>query len=115
MVLLHRFIVGAPDGLEVDHKNGDGLDCRRSNLRLATRTQNAANRSKQWGTVSRFKGVYLNRKTGKWQAQIWCEKKQFRGRIVETEEEAARDYDRLAVIHAGEFASLNFPEDCDAA
>lgn len=42
-VLMHRIIMNAPQGMDVDHKNSDKLDNRRSNLRLATRSQNKAN------------------------------------------------------------------------
>ena len=43
LVLLHRFILEPPDGVDVDHKNLDGLDCRRKNMRLATSAQNNSN------------------------------------------------------------------------
>jgi hypothetical protein len=43
-VMLHRLIMDAPNGLDVDHINHDPLDCRRSNLRIATRSQNMQNR-----------------------------------------------------------------------
>jgi len=42
-VLMHRFILDAPSEMEVDHRNGDTLDNRRNNLRIATRPQNGRN------------------------------------------------------------------------
>jgi len=62
-VLMHRLIMNAPEGLEADHVNGNGLDNRRSNLRLCTRQQNS------WNTV-RAKGYFLERASGKWRVQI---------------------------------------------
>jgi hypothetical protein len=110
VVLMHRLITGAPEGVEVDHVNGDGLDNRRSNLRLATRLQNGANRRKRNGTTSsRFKGVYLITPAGTWQAHITvCGKHLTRGRY-RTEEEAALAYDAAAKEHFGDYAALNFP------
>src|ERR1035437_7781435 len=55
-VYLHRFLLNAPKGIDVDHVNRDGLDNRRANLRLCTRPQNLANMRPGGGT-SRFKGV----------------------------------------------------------
>lgn len=105
---MHRLILGAPAGIGVDHRNGDGRDNRRLNLRLATRTQNAQNRSKNRDkTSSRYKSVYARRRKGPWYAQI-----RIRGRnkhlgVFETEEEAALAYNRAAVEYFGEYARLN--------
>ena len=57
LIAMHRFIIGAPEGLEVDHINGDGLDNRRANLRLATTSQNQANRPVQRNNKLGVKGV----------------------------------------------------------
>ena len=62
IVRLHRLIMDAPDGLLVDHRNGDSLDNRRSNLRLATHSQNQCNKRKRKNTSSRFSGVYWTRR-----------------------------------------------------
>lgn len=66
-VLLHRWLMGCKvrDGRYVDHLNGDVLDCRRSNLRVCTAAENAANRKTI--AASGFKGVYRHR--SKWQAR----------------------------------------------
>lgn len=113
-LLMHRVVLGLQDpetgenlapGVEVDHRNGDGLDNRRGNLRRATRGQNGRNR-RAWGR-SRFLGV--NRSRGRWLAQIRVDgRNRFLGRF-DDEEEAARAYDRAALEHAGEYARLNFP------
>lgn len=107
-VLLHRFLLNAPDGLLVDHINGDPLDNRRSNLRLATDEQNAWNSRKKRGT-SRFKGVSLVRPTGRWSSMIRVDgATRFLGNYL-TEEDAARAYDAVARERFGEFACVNFP------
>lgn len=113
-VYLHRFIANAEPGIEVDHKNRDGLDCRRSNLREATRAQNSVNRSYE-RTCGRFRGVYPARaaKDGpRWLVQITANNKQYgAGKVFRDEESAARAYDGLARELHGEFAVLNFPEE----
>jgi len=54
MVSMHRLLLGPPPGMETDHRNGDGLDNRRSNLRACTRRQNQMNKRKQTGCMGRF-------------------------------------------------------------
>lgn len=107
---MHRLILGAPSGADVDHINNDGLDNRRANLRLASRSQNLANTRKRAGTyTSQFKGVYRARR--KWAASIKVN--QVRKSLGEyhSEEDAARAYDAAARAAWGPFARLNFPED----
>lgn len=111
---LHRFILSAPAGLEVDHINGDGLDNRRSNLRLATRQQNSANSAphpKPRGH-SRFRGVSRYTRPGysRWMAYITVSGKHIRLGYFTSEEEAARCYDAAARKHFGAFARPNFQE-----
>jgi hypothetical protein len=97
--------MNAPTGIEVDHRNHNGLDNRRSNLRLATGHQNQGNRRPQGGSP-RFKGVYLSR--SKWVAQIrFGGSKRYLGRFT-VEEDAARAYDAAARLIFGEFACTNF-------
>jgi len=108
---LHRVLFGNPPGL-VDHKNGDTLDNRRSNLRLATRIQNNVNQKKMTGSSSSiFIGV--TRRGEKWKAQIGFTRGGKRQGVslgyFSTEEQAARAYDESAKRHYGEFANLNFP------
>lgn len=114
-VLMHRLILLAPDTATVDHANGNILDNRRSNLRLATMGQQNANRAKTFGK-SRFKGVYRRRDGLKWCAQA----KPHGGKMTylgsfEDEIEAARAYDTAALQFFGEFARLNFPRQENAA
>ena len=67
---LHRVIMNAPDNLQVDHINGNGLDNRKSNLRLVTHTQNMLNQRKAKDNTSGYKGVHWNKTRGRWQATI---------------------------------------------
>lgn len=67
---LHRFLMGAEKGVQVDHRNGNGLDCQRQNLRIATPQQNQQNKPKTVRNTSGFKGVTRHKSTGKWQAQL---------------------------------------------
>jgi hypothetical protein len=63
---MHRLLLSAPDGMEVDHKNGDGLDNRRSNLRLATHRQNMANRKTAKHSKLGVKGISFDKRRGRY-------------------------------------------------
>lgn len=105
---MHRLLVGAERGIEVDHKNRDGLDCRRENLRVATRSQNASN-SPSIGGTSKYKGVNWHRARGKWAAYIKHNMvRKYLGLFL-SEQDAACAYDAAAIRMHGEFAYLNFP------
>ena len=110
-LLMHRLILDAPDHLEVDHIDGDGLNNRRSNLRLATKSQNASNRRViKPGKSSQYRGVCWNKKAGLWQASAHANRKGVYLGVFEREEDAAVAYDQFAADTFGEFAVLNFPE-----
>jgi hypothetical protein len=113
--LLHRSILDAPKGYDVDHINGDGLDNRRSNIRLGTHSQNLANQMSRLTyakrpSSSRYKGVSLMEgRPRPWRATISVERKQhFLGYYL-TQEEAAKAYDKAAARFFGQFARTNFP------
>ena len=109
-VSLHRFILDVGIEIAIDHINGDPLDNRRENLRLCTYTENARNRKKQRKPASsRYKGVSMMRRTGKWHVQITKLKVRYFLGAFSNEEEAGRAYDQKATELFGQFARLNFP------
>lgn len=107
LIWMHRLILGTPQGMETDHINGDGLDNRRCNLRVCTRSQNAANREKKRDKVG-YKGVHWHKQTNKWRPRIKVNYKSISLGLFEDQEDAARAYDRAAMQHFGEFARTNF-------
>lgn len=104
---LHRLLLEAQKGVLVDHRNGDGLDNRRSNLREADRRLNLVNRG-FYQPRSGYRGVYAEK--GKWSAQISLGGRSRRLGTFRDPADAARAYDRAALHHFGEFARLNFSE-----
>jgi hypothetical protein len=108
-VRLHRLIMNAPRGLVVDHINGDSLDNRRANLRLATHSQNSCNKKKRKNTTSQFRGVCFCKAKGKWDANINLAGKRIWLGSFDSEIEAGKAYDEAAKKYHGEFARLNFP------
>ena len=105
---LHRLILNPPDDVCVDHKNSDGLDNRRQNLRPTTRSQNLCNQRKTRGK-SQFKGVSL-RPSGNWSVSIGHNNVTKHLGTYTSEVEAAQVWDRNAKLLHGDFARLNFPD-----
>jgi len=109
-VPIHREIMGAQPGFEVDHINRDGLDNRRTNLRVCTRAQNTENAPHPSGKYSNYRGVSWDITRDKWTASISIKNRATRlGRFAD-EADAARAYDVAARQHHGEFAITNFPD-----
>jgi HNH endonuclease len=106
-------IMRAPDGMEVDHINGDGLCNLRENLRVCTKAENMRNRGKQINNTSGYKGVYFNKHAKKFSAQIKLYGKAIYLGLYDSPVEAARAYDAKARELFGEFAVTNFGNDMD--
>jgi hypothetical protein len=107
-IMLHRLIMDAQKGVVVDHINGDGLDNRKSNLRICSHRQNILNQKKSKLGSSQFKGVRRYVRFNKWGAQITVHGKQIHLGVFETEDEAARAYDEASLKYFGDFSRLNF-------
>lgn len=110
MVYLHSHLMAPARGQVVDHINGDPLDCRRSNMRVCSNTENARNRTRGKNNTSGYKGVVYTPKTGRWRAYIMVNRKGIHIGYFSTPAEAARAYDAAALKYFGEFANLNFPK-----
>lgn len=108
---LHRLIMNAPSGVQVDHENNNGLDCRRQNLRIASALENQSNRGMQKNNTSGFKGVTYDDRRRKYQARIQTRGKKLHIGYYATAEQAARAYDKFALVLHGEFANTNFPKE----
>lgn len=94
---------------KVDHRNGNGLDNQKDNLRVCTRLQNARSfASKRKNASSKFRGVSRDFDREKWFADIRVLRKTIHLGRYEQEEDAAKAYDAAAKIYFGEFASPNF-------
>lgn len=104
-ISMHRLIMDEPENMEIDHKNGDGLDNRRSNLRICTRAQNQQNRKIHKN--KEFKGVNWHKRVGRWAVAIRVNKKLIHIGYYSDRHVAAKAYDEAAKKHFGEFARTN--------
>ena len=103
---IHRFLLEPNRGQYIDHKDGNGLNNQRDNLRICTRSQNMMNQKKTRGT-SKYKGVYYVKSRNKWTSAIKHNRKSiFLGQFRE-EKDAALAYNLRAKEIFGEFARLN--------
>jgi len=106
-ILMHRQILNAPDGVEVDHVHGAGLNNRRGNLRFASHQQNLFNSKIRTTNKSGYCGVTFDKDRGKWFASIRINGKTKGLGRFETPKEAALEWNRVALESRGEFARLN--------
>lgn len=114
-IYMHRLILGVTDSkIFVDHKDHDGLNNQRSNIRVATPSENKKN--VQPHGKSKYLGVNLDRFTKKnkeysyWRAQIFLNGKNKNLGRFNSETDAAKRYDSAAKFYHGDFANLNFKE-----
>ena len=108
-LMMHRCILGLINPkIQVDHKDFNGLNNQKSNIRTCTHAQNHMHHKKQKGCTSSYKGVSWYKKTNKWVAHIRINKELKHLGYFDIEEEAALSYDRAALVHFGEYACINF-------
>jgi hypothetical protein len=103
-ILMHRVITDAKAEFDVDHIDRNGLNNRRENLRVATKSQNACNRAPKPGTASGFKGVFFHKISGQWRACITVNRRKRHLGLFDTPLEAHEAYCREAAKAHGEFA-----------
>lgn len=114
-ITMHQQLMNPPLGMKVDHRDHDGLNCQRSNMRLCTHGQNMMNKRPKKNGTSKYLGVMLKRDRVKgkdyfsWSAQIRIEGKNYHIGRFKTEENAATAYNIFAEKHHGEFANFNKP------
>lgn len=106
LVRMHRLLTGADRSLDVDHRDGDGLNNRRANLRTATRSQNISNMRITARNTSGYKGVYWHVKSEKWCANIRVSGKLHYLGTHPTIEAAAEAYAKASAELHGEFGRL---------
>jgi hypothetical protein len=111
-ILMHREIMNAPNNVLIDHADRNGLNNQRYNLRNSNKSQNSANSKKYANCASEYKGVSPSGNIYKnlWRAEICVNRKGINLGYYQTQEEAARAYDKAAIEYFGEFAHLNFPQ-----
>ena len=107
-VLMHRFILGVTDPkILVDHVNGDGLDNRKENLRVASPSTNRANHQTTPRGKSGYHGVSYRKERDAWVVSVTKDYKRHFGGYFKSREDAARRYNELSKQLFGEFACLN--------
>lgn len=106
-ILMHRMVLGAKAGEQVDHIDGNKLNNQLENLRLCSFSSNQANSKIKSNNTSKYKGVTFDSSRNKWIAQIMINRKhKFLGRF-NSPIDAAREYNNAAIHYFGEFANIN--------
>lgn len=106
MIQMHQLILGFPKG-DIDHRNGNGLDNQKLNLRKCTSSQNARNRANRSDNTSGYKGVTWHIHVKKWGSNIWVDGKRIHLGYFEKAIDGGIAYNNAAKKYFGEFARLN--------
>jgi hypothetical protein len=109
-VYMHRVIMQAGPGQQIDHRDGNACNNTRSNLRFATHSQNQGNQRRNSINTSSYKGVTWQKNDKKWVSKINKNKQRYHLGYFDDPIEAALAYDRAAKELHGEFARINFPQ-----
>lgn len=105
-VKMHRIILKVTDrNIQVDHRDRNGLNNQKSNIRICTQSQNMANRNKSVTCNNNHLGVTWHKRIGKWQARITKENKEYRLGYFTNELDAVQAYSKKAKELFGEFAA----------
>lgn len=111
---LHHEILGKKEGFVTDHKDNNGLNCQKENMRFVTWKQNTINSVKMIRNKkpcsSKFKGVSIHKthnNTIHWRARLYLNKQLIFTKYFKTEEEAGKYYNEQAIKYFGEYACLN--------
>ena len=103
---LHRFIMQPQPNEEVDHRDGDGRNCTRANMRIATKSNNAHNQKRKKTNTSGIKGVSFFKAVGRWRADITHNNKLIYLGSFLTKEEAGAAYATAAKMLHKDFHKL---------
>lgn len=106
-IRMHRLIMDASIKELIDHKDGNGLNNQRNNLRKADSTKNGANRRTAKNSSSKYLGVHFCNTRKKWVSQIQHKGKGKHLGVFNDEVKAAESYNMAAIELHGEFANLN--------
>lgn len=104
LIYLHRLLLGALPGSVVDHRNGDRLDNRESNLRICTHAENMRNRKVSKSNKLGIKGVWFDASRGRYRSELRAAGSRFSLGSFSTAAEAHAAYVTAAKLHHGEFA-----------
>lgn len=107
LIYMHRFILNISDNKDTDHRDGDGLNNRRLNIRASTRSQNNCNRRKPRSNTSGYKGVSWNKKADKWKVTIGLHKQSIHLGMFANLKDASQAYIKVAKKYHGEFARIS--------
>lgn len=107
-IRMHRDLLAIKDSrIKVDHKDGNGLNNQKVNLRECTQAQNGRNTRSRKNSSSKYLGVHFCKTRKKWVAQIQHDKKAYSAGLHLSEADAAIAYNKKAIELHGEFANLN--------
>ncbi len=110
-IIMHRLLMNAEKKCDmVDHRDGNGLNNQKENLRHCSNRENSRNRKIQANNTSGYKGVSWHKRDGKWNVNINVNQKKTHLGYFTCLIKAAKAYDAAAVKYYGEFAKLNFFE-----
>ncbi len=104
IIPMHTAIMKTPKGMEVDHKDGNGLNNQRNNLRICSHAENSRNKGKHIDNFSGYKGVCWHKQTKKWIARIMFNNKAFHLVSFLNKEKAYNTYIKACRKYHGDFA-----------